>query len=108
MPQKYHEGEKKRVYSRTHEKRNKEVNLINVSRLFCQDVQLLNGPGFELYVVLLNIKPIHAVRISTCCLYFGHIVLPGDFCTSSAQSHTYTQLPVLLGLKILRHYVVLN
>jgi len=93
------EGGGELIYSRTHEKRNKEVKLINVSRLFCQDAQLLNGPGFELYVVLLNIKPFHAVRISTCCLYFGHKVLPEDFCTSSAQSHTYTHLPVLLGLQ---------
>ncbi len=90
--QKYFEAVKKSLFKDTWERR-KEVMLINARPLFCQDIQLLNAPIFELYVILLNIKPIHAQRIATCCLYFRNIVLAEDICTNSVQSYSYTQLP---------------
>ncbi len=42
---KYFEAVKKSLFKDTWERR-KEVKLINVSPLFCQDVQLLNAPIF--------------------------------------------------------------
>lgn len=91
--QKYFEAVKKESLFKDTWERRKEVKLINARPLFCQDIQLLNAPIFELCVILLNIKPIHAQRIATCCLYFRNIMLAEDICTNSVQSYSYTHLP---------------